>query len=229
MVLGRVAENSRVRRSAGVASRMNSRSSRKPRSSISSASSSTTALSAETFSAPRSRWSRRRPGVPTTIWAPRASARRSRPRIHAADAGHDSRAGKMIEPCQLALDLQRQFARRRDDQGQRRRPPGRTSRRRPAASRPSPGHRRRSCPSRSGRKPAGRGPRHPAPARRACTGVGSLYSRSARARDKGGMGGGKTQRELGVADFRALLVLWPRKDRQNAISVVSFEVRCVLI
>ena len=55
IALGRVAENSRVRRSAGVVSRMNCRSSRKPRSSISSASSSTTALQAGTFSARRSR------------------------------------------------------------------------------------------------------------------------------------------------------------------------------
>ena len=39
-----------------------------------SASSSTTTLSADRSSAPRSRWSRRRPGVPTTMWTPRRSA-----------------------------------------------------------------------------------------------------------------------------------------------------------
>ena len=40
-------------------------------------------------------------------------------RVHAADAGDDARAGMLIEPGQFALDLQRQFARRRDDQRQR--------------------------------------------------------------------------------------------------------------
>ena len=40
-------------------------------------------------------------------------------RIHAADAGDDARAGMLIEPGQFALHLQRQFARRRDDQRQR--------------------------------------------------------------------------------------------------------------
>ena len=39
-------------------------------------------------------------------------------RIHAADAGRDPRPGLGIEPFQLAPDLQRQFARRRDDQRQ---------------------------------------------------------------------------------------------------------------
>ena len=41
-------------------------------------------------------------------------------RIHAADAGDHARAGVVIEPGQLALHLQRQFAGRRDDQRQRR-------------------------------------------------------------------------------------------------------------
>ena len=40
-------------------------------------------------------------------------------RVHAADAGDDARAGVLIEPGQFALHLQGQFARRRDDQGQR--------------------------------------------------------------------------------------------------------------
>ncbi len=44
-------------------------------------------------------------------------------RIHAADAGDDPRAGMLIQPGQLALDLQRQLARRRNDQRQRRRGP----------------------------------------------------------------------------------------------------------
>ena len=52
---GIVAENSKVRRASGVASRISSRSSRKPMSSISSASSRTAALSADRSSAPRSR------------------------------------------------------------------------------------------------------------------------------------------------------------------------------
>ena len=41
-------------------------------------------------------------------------------RIHAADAGDDLGAGELVEPGQLALDLQRQFAGRRHDQRQRR-------------------------------------------------------------------------------------------------------------
>src|SRR5665811_920046 len=53
MPRGKVAENSSVRRLSGVVLRMNSISSRKPRSSISSASSSTTAFSSETSSRPR--------------------------------------------------------------------------------------------------------------------------------------------------------------------------------
>ena len=40
--------------------------------------------------------------------------------VHAADAGGDARAGLAIEPDQLAADLQRQFAGRRDDEGERR-------------------------------------------------------------------------------------------------------------
>ena len=40
-------------------------------------------------------------------------------RVHAADAGRDARAGVAIEPGQLAFDLQRQFARRRDDERER--------------------------------------------------------------------------------------------------------------
>ena len=39
--------------------------------------------------------------------------------VHAADAGGDAGAGGAIEPFQLAADLQRQFARRRDHQRQR--------------------------------------------------------------------------------------------------------------
>ena len=77
MDFGTVAENIRVRRSFDAESRMNSRSSRKPRSSISSASSRTTAFSPDGLKEPRSIWSRRRPGVPTTICAPFCSARRS--------------------------------------------------------------------------------------------------------------------------------------------------------
>jgi hypothetical protein len=114
---GMVAENISVRRSSGAASRMNSRSSRKPMSSISSASSRTTAASFEQSSAPRSRWSRRRPGVPTTICAPSLSQCRSRLGVHAADAGDDARLSLRVKPFEFALDLQRQFARRRDDEG----------------------------------------------------------------------------------------------------------------
>ncbi len=77
IAFGTVAENISVRRPSGAAARMNSRSSAKPRSSISSASSSTTARKPDRSRLPRSMWSRNRPGVPTTICAPRSSARRS--------------------------------------------------------------------------------------------------------------------------------------------------------
>jgi hypothetical protein len=41
------------------------------------------------------------------------------PRVHAADAGDDARAGLRIEPGELALDLQGQLARRRNDERRR--------------------------------------------------------------------------------------------------------------
>ena len=41
------------------------------------------------------------------------------PVVHAANAGRDPGTGLAIEPGQLACDLQRQFARRRDGEGQR--------------------------------------------------------------------------------------------------------------
>jgi hypothetical protein len=41
-------------------------------------------------------------------------------RIHAADAGDDPRVSIVVKPCEFALDLQGEFARRRDDQGKRR-------------------------------------------------------------------------------------------------------------
>jgi hypothetical protein len=41
------------------------------------------------------------------------------PRVHATDTGDDASTGGRIEPFQLALYLHRQFARRRNDQGQR--------------------------------------------------------------------------------------------------------------
>ena len=109
-----VAENSRVRRSAGVASRISSRSSRKPMSSISSASSSTTARSADRSSAPRSRWSRSRPGVPTTMCAPPCQGAALLHRVHAADAGGDPRAGLGVEPVSSRLTWMRELAGRRD-------------------------------------------------------------------------------------------------------------------
>ena len=40
-------------------------------------------------------------------------------RIHAADARDDTRARLLVEPGELAADLQRQFASRRDDEGER--------------------------------------------------------------------------------------------------------------
>ncbi len=84
---GTVAENISVRRSAGAAPRMNSRSSRKPRSSISSASSSTTTRTDDISSEPRRMWSHRRPGVPTTMCAPSQQRAALLAHVHAADAG----------------------------------------------------------------------------------------------------------------------------------------------
>ena len=77
MAFGTVAENINVRRSSGDSPKINSRSSRKPRSSISSASSITTPRSCDRSMLLRMMWSRKRPGVATTMWAPRASVRRS--------------------------------------------------------------------------------------------------------------------------------------------------------
>ena len=74
---GTVAENISVRRSCGHSPRIYSRSSRKPRSNISSASSNTTPRIADRSIAPRMIWSRKRPGVATTICAPRSRVRRS--------------------------------------------------------------------------------------------------------------------------------------------------------
>ncbi|MHC2734678.1 hypothetical protein ACVMFA_000439 [Bradyrhizobium liaoningense] len=42
------------------------------------------------------------------------------PRIHAADTGDDAPAGMLVEPGQLALNLKRELAGRRHDQGERR-------------------------------------------------------------------------------------------------------------
>jgi hypothetical protein len=42
------------------------------------------------------------------------------PRVHAADAGRDPRAGVGVEPGQLAVDLERELAGRRDDERARR-------------------------------------------------------------------------------------------------------------
>ena len=173
--------------SAGVVSRMNSRSSRKPRSSISSASSSTTALSADDLAArARSRWSRRRPGVPTTICTPSLQAgaargrdpcrrrRRRRARRHsdrassvrAAPACASSRVGAMISASGS--------------------PAGRSVSA-PSEQRlaPSPGHRRRSCRSRSAPRPADRGPRPRARARRPEP-ASPPYSRARQARERSG-------------------------------------------
>jgi hypothetical protein len=98
IALGRVAENSRLRRSSGAVFRMNSRSSRKPRSSISSASSSTTAL-------------QRRDVEPAPLDMVAQAAGRAdddmralveqgglAARVHAADAGDDPRIGLLVEP-----------------------------------------------------------------------------------------------------------------------------------
>ena len=69
--LGMVAENSATCLYSGVPLRIRSTSSAKPMLSISSASSSTSTSSEDRSRLPRSRWSMTRPGVPTTMWAPR--------------------------------------------------------------------------------------------------------------------------------------------------------------
>jgi hypothetical protein len=110
MSRARVAENSRVRRSAGEASRMNSRSSRKPRSSISSASSSTTTAG------PRCRGCRAPGG--------RAGGPGCRPRCGSRRPGRTSRAAGPcrrrrrpacrrlgVEPLQLAVNTCRASSR----------------------------------------------------------------------------------------------------------------------
>ena len=156
-----VAENSSVRRSAGAASRMNSRSSRKPRSSISSASSSTTARKlrrVEPAALEMVAQAARRADDHVAALGERA---RLAADVHAADAGDDAGAGRRIEPCELALHLQGELARRRDHQGQRR---GRRAEALGLAQQRGDewrARRRRSCPSRSGRRRAGRGPAPP--------------------------------------------------------------------
>jgi hypothetical protein len=137
---------------------MNSRSSRKPRSSISSASSSTTAQSDRSIE-PRMMWSRSRPGVATTICAPRSSARRSS-RMSMPPTQDASTAPALAKSQPVRAAPAGQFARRRDHQRQGRKALGRARPKRPAP--PSKGRVRwqgrspRSCPIRSGPTPEGR-------------------------------------------------------------------------
>ena len=70
--VGKVAEKSATCFSFGVWRRISSTSSRKPMRSISSASSRTTAFSTDRSRVLRRRWSRMRPGVPTTACTPLA-------------------------------------------------------------------------------------------------------------------------------------------------------------
>ena len=114
-------------------------------------------------------------------------------RIHAADAGRDARAGLGVQPGQLAVDLQRELAGRRDDQRARRAAAVEALAPRRAAGARARGRTRRSCPSRSGRRPGGRGRR---PRRRAPRpGPGSARRNCARrARGAGRDGSWKTAR-----------------------------------
>ncbi len=114
-----VAENSSVWRSAGVASRMNSRSSRKPRSSISSASSSTAALRPVRIEAAAFEVVAQAAGCADDDVRAKTKLAGFGARVHAADAGDDAGAGLGIEPGEFALDLQGEFAGRRDDEGER--------------------------------------------------------------------------------------------------------------
>ena len=61
--------------------------------------------------------------MPTTICAPPGQRAPLLQRVHAADAGRDPRAGRGVEPVELAADLERQLAGRGDDQAERRRVP----------------------------------------------------------------------------------------------------------
>ena len=166
MSFGRVAENSRVRRSGFVASRMNSRSSLKPRSSISSASSSTTTSNADKVEMAALEVIAQPPGRSHHEMRAQPQVALFAPGIHAADAGHHDPAGGPVEPAQLPRHLQRQFPRRRDGQHQRRGRRTQASARRLGSSARWRGHRRLSCRTRSGPRPAGRGPRRRTPAPR---------------------------------------------------------------
>ncbi len=175
-----------------VAPRMNSRSSRKPRSSISSASSSTAARSADGSRLRRSRWSRRRPGVPTTMWTPSASQRLSRrgsmpptQETTRAPAGRRARTARGGPGAPV-----RGSARSRARAARRARA---ASRRRREASGRAPGRRRRSCPSRSGPRRRGRGLRSRARGRRPGPASG-LRSRGRRGPWRGGRAEQETAR-----------------------------------
>ena len=91
----------------------------------------------------------------------------------------DARAGRVVEPGQLALNLQGEFAGRRDDQGERLGRAARSSLGVAEQGRTrSRARRRRSCPSRSGPRRAGRGPAPRARGRR----PGRASARHSRAR-----------------------------------------------
>ena len=172
MPRGSVAENSSVRRVSGVVSRMNSISSRKPRSSISSASSSTTAFNSrdvETAAPQMIAQPARRAdhdvgaGRQLALFAARDPCRRRRkPRAHR----HIDRARRV----RAAPAAQVRGSARRSAPAARR--PARTVRHRRAGSARSPAHRRRSCRSRFAPKPAGRGRRRHRPAPRSAPASG---------------------------------------------------------
>ena len=132
MLFGMVAENSRVRRSSGVGVEDEFEILAKAHVEHLVGFVEHDDGEARRSSAPRSIWSRSRPGVPTTICAPGLQRAALRARVHAADAGDDARAGMCVEPVQLARDLQRQFARRRDDEAERRAVSRHRFRRRPS-------------------------------------------------------------------------------------------------
>ncbi len=57
--------------------------------------------------------------MPTTMWLALLQRARLAADFHAADAGDDVAAGVLVQPVELARDLEREFARRRDDERER--------------------------------------------------------------------------------------------------------------
>ena len=125
---GIVAENNNVWRWSGTAFKIDSMSSKNPMFNISSASSKTKVLTFDKLIVPRLMWSIKRPGVPTTMWAPwlkpliwrRISAppktactltRLSRPNLNSSSCVWiaNSRVGETTSACTWLLSVSIMF------------------------------------------------------------------------------------------------------------------------